>query len=278
TAWPPTYFNNLIMRRAYGDKCMYSKILRDVKKPETIVKNIATYFYDGDGDHMITRAEAIRLCESEEHLIFKPSLDSAGGHGISFYDRDDKNSPRIEDLFEEFGVNFVVQRLVKQHPDLAKIHASSLNTVRVMSFHFQGEVHILSAQLRMGGGAARIDNISAGGCACAIKPDGWLYEKSVTRKSEWTDTHSSGIKFKDIRVPNYEGILATAKRLHCELPYYNIIGWDFAVDVDGNPVFMEFNIMPEQNQIGSAMPAFGDLTETVLEEVFIKKTLKEAFD
>ena len=272
------YFNNLIMRRAYGDKGMYSRILRDVKKPETIVKNMAGYFYDGDGDHLITREEAIRLCAQEEHLIVKPSLDTAGGHGISFYDRDKEDSPSIEDLLNEFGVNFVIQRLVKQHPDLARIHESSLNTIRVMSFHYKGEVHILSAQLRMGGGTSRIDNVTAGGCACAIKPDGWLYEKAVTRKSEWTDEHSSGIKFKDIHVPNFEGIIETAKRLHCELPYYNIIGWDFAVDEEGTPVFMEFNIMPEQNQIGSAMPTFGDLSDEVFEEVFIKKTMKEIFD
>ncbi len=272
------YFNNLIMRRAYADKGMYSRLLTDVRKPETIVKNIAGYFYDGDGDRLITREEAAALCASEEHLIFKPSLDSAGGHGISFFDRDDENSPGVEQLFDEFGTNFVAQRLVRQHPDLARINATSLNTVRVMTFHFKGEVHVLSCQLRMGGGGARIDNITAGGCACAIKPDGWLYEKSVTRKSEWTDTHSSGIKFKDIRVPSFDEIIKTAKRLHCELPYYNIIGWDFAVDEEGVPVFMEFNIMPEQNQIGSAKPAFGDLSEEVFEEVFIRKSLKEVFD
>ena len=272
------YFNNLIMRRASVDKGMYTRIIQNVKKPETIVKNMAGRFYDGDGDHLISREEALRICASEEHLIVKPSLDSGGGRGISFYDRDKEDSPQMETLFEEFGVNFVVQRLVKQHPDLAKIHASSLNTVRVMSFFFKGEVHILSAQLRMGGGSSRVDNVSAGGCACAVKPDGWLYEKSVTRTSEWTDTHSSGIKFKDIQVPNYAGIIETVKRLHRELPYFNIIGRDFAVDEGGEPVFMEFNVMPEQNQIGSARPAFGDLTDEVLDDIFLKKSLKEIFD
>ena len=129
--------------------------------------------------------------------------------------------------------------------------------------------------MRIGGADARVDNVSAGGSACAVKPDGWLYEKSVTRKSTWTDETNNGIKLKDIRVPNYEGIKETIKRLHCLLPYFNIIGWDFAVGEDGIPVFIEFNTKPGQNQIGGREPTFGDLTDEVLDEVFIKKTMKK---
>ena len=109
-----------------------------------------------------------------------------------------------------------------------------------------------------------------------IKPDGWLVEKSVTRKSEWTDQHASGIKFKDIKVPSYDRILDTVKQLHPKLPYFNIIGWDFAVDEAGDPVFIEFNIMPEPNQI-SCGPTFGDLSEEVFRDVFIAKTRKNIF-
>ena len=31
-----------------ADKCMYSRLFPDVRKPETIVKNIAGYYYNGD--------------------------------------------------------------------------------------------------------------------------------------------------------------------------------------------------------------------------------------
>lgn len=270
------YFNDMRMQRAYQDKGMLDRLLPDVKKPETIVKNIAGYYYSGDGEQIITREEAIRLCEQEEHLVIKPSVGTHGGIGIAFWDRTE-DLPHIDYLFEKFGSGFVVQRLVRQHPDLAHLNESSLNTVRVLSFHFKGKVNILSAQLRIGGVGARVDNVSSGGCACAIKPDGWLYEKSVTRKSEWTDEAPSGVKLKDVRVPNYELIKETVKRLHPQLPYFNIIGWDFAVGEDGMPVFIEFNAGPGQNQIGDRKPTFGDLTDEVLEDVFIKKTLKNAF-
>ncbi len=266
------YFNNLMMRWAYADKGMYNRLLPDVKKPETVVKNIAGYFYNGDGDQPITREEAVALCEAEDHLIFKPSLNSGGGGGIQFYDKDDPKSRSPAELTDQFKVGFVAQRLVKQHFDLARIHATSLNTVRVMSFRFKGEVHILSVQLRMGGGGARVDNYNAGGCACAVKPDGWLEEKAVTRSGGWTDHHESGVKFKDIRVPNYEGVIETVKRLHKQLPYFNIIGWDFAVGEDGTPIFMEFNVTPTQNQVGGHEPTFGALSDEVFEDVFVTQS------
>lgn len=269
------YYNNLMLRWAYADKGMYSRLFRDIRKPETIVKNIAGYFYNGDGELPISREEAERLCEKEEQLIIKPSMNSGGGSGIVFYDRGNKNSLSIRDIFDSFKIGFVVQRIVKQHPDLARINKDSLNTIRVMSFRFKGEVHILSAQLRMGGPGARVDNYNAGGCACSIKSNGWLEEKAVTRESGWSDHHTSGIKFKDIQVPNYEGIIESVKKLHVQLPYFNIIGWDFAVAEDGEPVFMEFNVTPTQNQVGGGEPTFGDLSDEVFEDVFITKTLAD---
>ena len=270
------YFNNIMLLRAYTDKGMLDRFLPEVKQPETVIKNVAGYFYTGD-NRLVSREEAAALCKKEERLIFKPSLYSGGGRLIQFYERGEMDEATIDRYFDEYELGYTVQRIVRQHPDLARIHKESLNTIRVISFHFQGEIHILSAQLRMGAGDAKVDNVSAGGCACSIREDGWLYEKSVNRKSEWFYEHPSGIKFSDIRVPSYDKVKETAKRLHKLMPYFNIIGWDFAVGEDGEPVLVEFNLMPDQNQIGSGEPTFGALTDAVLEEVYIKKTLANKF-
>ena len=270
------YFNWSIMVNAYADKNCYSKLMPGAKKPDTLAKNMAGVFYNGDGDQVITREEAERSLEKEEHLIFKPSLGGKGA-GMLFYDRDDEKSMSIPDILDAMGSNFLAQRIVKQHPDLARLNPSTLNTLRVISFRFKGEVHILSAQLRIGGAGARVDNVSAGGSAVSVYPDGRLHEQSVTRKSTWTDETANGIKLSTIRVPNYEGVKEAVRQLHSQLPYFNIVGWDFAVGEDGTPIMIEFNTRPAQNQIGGREPTFGDLTEEVLEDVFIKKTLKNAF-
>lgn len=271
------YFNYIAINKAYRDKGMFSRLLPDVKKPETIVKNIAGQFYNGDLDQPITAEKAMQLCEAEEHLIIKPSIASGSGRSITFFDRDDPKTQTISAIFSKFQANFVVQRLVQQHPDLARINnGSSLNTVRVFSFYFEEEVHILSTILRMGSMNSRIDNISAGGISCVIKPDGWLVDKAVNRKSKWMDAHESGIKFCDICVPSFQRIIEKVKRLHPMLPYFGIIGWDFAVDSEGEPVLIEYNLIPEQNQI-SCGPTFGDLSEKVLDDVFLNRTRKKYF-
>ena len=40
---------------------------------------------------------------------------------------------------------------------------------------------------------------------------------------------------------------------------------------------IEFNTRPGQNQIGGKEPTFGEMTEEVLEDVYIKKSLRNAF-
>ncbi len=271
------YYNNLMFMRAYTDKGMLDRFLPMARLPHTVVKNVAGIFYD-DGNRIISQKEAESICKGYDCLIFKPSIDSGSGQNIRFYDKKDMDESTVRKYFSLFNSNYVVQEIVSQHPDLAAIHSRSLNTVRVISFLFKREVHILSAQLRMGAEDARIDNYTAGGIACSIKEDGWLENEAVTKKYTWTDIHPSGIRFNTIRVPSYERIIQEIKQYHPLLPHFCIIGWDFAVDKDGNPVVVEFNVTPAQNEIGSKCPAFGDLTEEVLEDVFITRSMKDKFN
>lgn len=90
----------------------------------------------------------MEICGTEEHLIIKPSVLSGSGKDVTFFDKDAEKD--IGAIFDKLSSNFVVQRLVKQHPDLSKINKESLNTIRVVSFHFNGEVHILSTILKNG--------------------------------------------------------------------------------------------------------------------------------
>ena len=270
------YYNNLLFMRAYTDKGMLERFIPMAKMPHTVIKNVGGVFYNGK-DRMISRKKAKEICSGYNTLIFKPSIDSGAGQMIHFYDKESMDESVIEDYFRMFASNFVVQEIVKQHPDLARIHKDSLNTVRIISFLFKGEVHILSAQLRMGAGNARIDNYSAGGIACAVKEDGWLEDEAITGQYTWTDHHPSGIPFKDIKVPSYDRIIDEIRRYHPLLPHFSIIGWDFAVDETGEPVLVEFNVTPAQNETGSKKPSFGDLTDEVLEDVFVTKKMKDRF-
>ncbi|WP_353095822.1 sugar-transfer associated ATP-grasp domain-containing protein [Tissierella praeacuta] len=266
------YFSNMQFRRACEDKCMHSIWFSELKRPRTFVMNIAGIFYD-ENYNIISKDDAVDICLNNKKFLIKPSIDSGEGRLISFFDDETVTDSKILSVFDSLNSNFIAQEIINQHSALAKINEKSLNTIRVVSLLFKGEVHILSAILRMGGSESRVDNVGAGGYACKINDDGKLNQFGVNRKSEWSSKHPNGTLFSDVSVPSYKKIIETIKREHIKLAHFKIIGWDFGVDIDNDPVFIEYNTCPGQNQM-TCGPTFGNLTEDVLEDVFIKKTLE----
>ena len=225
---------------------------------------------------IITKEQAIEKCMVYQgEFLIKPSIDSGEGRLISFFDSQDLDQKSLISAIDGLKANFIVQEAVKQHAVLAALNPSSLNTIRVVSFLFEGTIYILSSILRMGASGHKVDNIGAGGFACPIQANGRLTEKGVNRKAEWVTENQHGIRFADVIVPSYDKIIAMIKEQHLKLAHFKLIGWDFSVNVKGEPVFIEYNVCPGSNQI-TCGPTFGDLTERVLEEVFVKKTLEYA--
>lgn len=263
------YYNNLLLSKAHVDKCHYNLLFPDLRQPVTVVKNVAGDFCDHDL-RFLPRREAIARCRDRGRIVVKPSLDSGQGRDVRFYDSDRLSDRDVEDIFRYYGKNFIIQEKVSQHPDLTRLSPDSLNTIRLLTFLCDDQVHILSSILRTGGAGSELDNTSQGGVQCNIDPDGRLQPLAFSHAGgrwHYVDRTQSGILVGGVPVPSYEKVVqaacATARRLH----HYRIIGWDFGVDVDGAPVFIEFNVFPGQNQESDG-PTLGVLTDQVLEEVF----------
>lgn len=268
------YYSNSQFRRFGEDKCLHDKFFPELIRPKTIVKNIAGIYYDSDMN-IINKEKAIKIISDVNYeFLIKPSIDSGEGRLIEFFDNG-KDLSKIRKCIDNLKANFIVQKSVDQHHMLAEFNQSSLNTIRTISFLFEGEVHILSSILRIGAENAKVDNIGAGGYAVPIDNDGKLYDKGVNRKAEWVEGNSKGVKFKDKVIPAYNDLMKTIKTTHLRQPHFKIIGWDFSIDKNSNPIFIEFNTMPGPNQL-TVGPTFGDLTEKVLQDVFVDKKFKYA--
>lgn len=268
--WQKIYpaLNKPSFRHAYTDKCFYNQLFPYLKQPRIILRNSNNCFFDGAGN-IISFAQAKTLLESEERFVIKPAINSGEGVDILFYERDNNNID-LQSLLKSYGQNYIVQEIVDQHKVLASIHPQSLNTIRVISFLFQGKIHISSSILRMGVAGSRLDNISAGGLACPIFPDGKLGKEAMDMQSQWVTRHPGGAVFAEIEIPSYERVLEAIHRAHKDIPHFRIIGWDFAIDEGGDPVFIEYNGAPAMNQV-SCGSLFGDLTESVLDTIFLNK-------
>lgn len=269
------YFSNSQFRRFGEDKCYHDIWITDIKRPETICKNIAGVFYDSDMNPISSKKAVELALTFKDEFLIKPSIDSGEGRLIQFFTPEEVSREKIVDSFRNLGANFILQASVKQHPVLSGLNPSSLNTIRVVTFFFEGKVHVLSCILRIGAPNSKVDNVGAGGYACPVKMDGHLSRTAVNRKAEWVEMTSTGIKFSDIQIPAFEKVIDTVKTAHSRMAHFKLIGWDMTVDTDSDPVFIEYNTCPGANQI-TCGPTFGDMTEKVLEEFFIKRTLSKA--
>ncbi len=268
------YYNSLLYAPGFQDKCLHNLFFPGVKRPETLVKNINGIYYD-DQLNLMTEAEAVRiLLDYGERFIVKPSVGSSQGRGIRFFNSNELTEAGVREMFAYYHKkNFVIQKLLKQHPDMARLHAESVNTIRVVTFLFHDEVQILSTIIRIGNGSSEVDNVAAGGFQVNINPDGTLQKTAYTSRNGqhvFTETDDKGLVFDGYQLPSFDRVIATVKKMASSLGHFRIVGWDMAVDAEGDPVFIEFNCNPGQNQMTFG-PTFGKFTDEVLDEVFGKK-------
>lgn len=262
------HFNHLLFAQAFQDKCLNNLFVPDIAHPETVVKNVSGVFYD-DSLHPLTKEEAIQRCLRADRFIVKPSVGSGQGNNIQFHNGYDLDENAVIDIFHHYKKNFLIQQKVKQHEVLSSLCAKSLNTLRIVTFLYENEVRILSVILRFGSGDSEVDNVSKGGYACKVNLDGSLDKYAVNRKAEWITELPNGTVFEEVVIPNFDGIIQKVKTASEKLGHFKILGWDIAVGEDAEPLFIEYNVIPDQNQ-KTWGPTFGEDTEKILKEIYQK--------
>lgn len=263
------HFNPLIFTAPLSDKNLSTSLYPQAKHPETVFKYMS-------GQHCledytpISFQDALARIEPEGRYVVKPSRDSSEGKGVRFFTGGEDAAALLASYR---GIDYIVQRAVVQHPDIAALNPTSVNTIRIITLLFHGKATVLSAILRVGSPGSQVDNMGAGGLCFPIHPDGAIETVACAYRDgrvAFIDRTGDPL-YEGYRVPSYDRVSAAAAALAEKTPHIKYIAWDFAVDDAGDPVLIEFNIsIPGQNQENCG-PTFGDLTDQVLAEVFGKK-------
>lgn len=271
------HFNARKLGYGFNDKNYYSKIFDGIKQPTVVVRKINGLLIDEYYKQISFEFAKRKILEYDE-VICKPSQESGSGRGILFLNSSDEAG--IDDFLEnqEFD-NYVVQEIVKQHPDLDRIHSQSVNCIRVCSILFNDGVFILSSVLRMGFGSSKIDNATAkdnseyDGMSCGIKEDGTLNRYAYGyNRGERMEKHPDGVVFDGYEIPSYKKAIELVNECHPRIGNFRLVSWDIAIDKDGNPMLIEANMRKggiNFHQFNNG-PLFGNLTKRVLDEVFGK--------
>lgn len=267
------HFNNRKLGWGFNDKNYYSRIFAGIKQPEVVVRNINGFFLDKDYN-FISRTAAFEKIMEEVEVVTKPTLETGSGRSVCFWNTKDKGNGILEFLSNKDEKDYIVQKVIKQHPELNKVHENSINSLRIVSILLEDGVHILSSNLRMGIGESRIDNVTAGGISCGIMENGKLKKYATAYYSgERLEQHPQGLIFEGFEVPSYDRAVVMVRKAHAMIPHFRLVSWDIAVDVTGDVVLIEANMRKggiNLNQFNNG-PLFGDLTDKVLNEVFGKK-------
>ena len=232
-------------------------------------------FYDADR-MLITLDEAIRLVFSSNNLIIKPTADSSSGEGISFIDNPQEMSKQeLEKIFSKLGDNFVVQKRIIAHPDFAAFNSTSINTIRIITYITNGEMHHVPIAFRIGRKDKTVDNIHAGGLVVGVHDDGTLlpeaYELGYGDKTIKYKQHpDSGVVFDGYKLPCMQDIINSAYAVHRRLVNIGIVSWDYTVDDENNAVLIEANIRGQSiwfPQIVHGKGAFGEHIKEIIEMI-----------
>ena len=261
--------NDHSLLKAYGDKNMCDLLFPGENIVHSILKNINGYYYfEGKP---VSEDEAVLLCRNLDNVIIKPSRKSEG-KGVQLFSVKDGITTlagmSIGQVFKEYKKDFLIQEWVKQHARMAALNPTSVNTMRILSYRSGMEVLIIYSVVRIGRTGSVIDNQCAGGISTTIDKEGKLGKLAFGGFSndnvEKTDT---GITLDGYQLPSYDKAIEMVKRLHLRLPFFNLVGWDVAIQEDGNPVLIEFNTNPglSQSAFGSGM---GEYTERIIRELW----------
>lgn len=271
--------NRFDLYLAYEDKNQYDALFKGrVKLPETVVRNIDGVLYNAEYSP-ITEKEAIRLVLNMPRVIVKPTLESGGGKGICVINNINYNSEfDISKILQQ--KNVIVQKFLGQSKTYSLFNSETINTIRVVSFFWQGEVYILTIYLRVGDEKkefvechTRIINVYENGSLGML-----INDHDGHRKPQ--RNHSLKDLIETVKLPCIEQIVEIVKKEHLRLGgYFGVIGWDFSVDEHESPVLIEINMhWPAIDHIQMLNgPAFGELTDEVMKYVFSdKKELKKS--
>lgn len=265
--------NDLSITKFYSDKNVYDLLIESEHAPENVLKRVRGQYFNSKNE-TISRGDAFKIFyEMKEDLIVKRSL-SDDGEGVekiryrshAFYLDDEKvDLIYIED---NWGDDFIIQRVLKQHPIMAAPHKYSINTFRMVTLRWNNKINYLMTYGRFGTRKMIKDNGGQGGVIVGISPEGKFNDWGMDHQGNIYKEHpTTGFKFKDFeKVPNFDEYIGFVKKLHNRILHRDYVSWDIVMGVDGKPIFIEMNFRGPVGlyQLISQKPIFGDYTEDIV--------------
>ncbi len=178
--------------------------------------------------------------------IFAKARSGMFGKNARRYDADThKNDVDTKKLYEKLKDNgCIIEQVITQHPSLDKFNQTSVNTLRIVTLLCaDGSPKVMAGVLRIGRSGKTADNFHHYGIAATIDVDtGIVNSPGIDRGFKRYIVHpDSGERIIGYEIPSWEKVVDIVSRAALVVPDVRYIGWDVAIDSDGNTQLIEGN-------------------------------------
>jgi len=178
-------------------------------------------------------AKFIEFVSNHSEFIYKP-LDEHSGHGIEIF-----QSGAINPSFfykEKLAKGpFVLEELIEQGEETARMHPQSVNSCRMLTFTIGKEVTLIGSTWRVGSGGAVKDNAGSGGMYAYINPQTGIVETdAINYHGEHFKLHpDTNYAFEGYQMPCWNDAVSMVRAMATKHKGSTLIAWDIAYSRKG---------------------------------------------
>ncbi len=191
-----------------------------------------------------TEEELAEFLRGQEAIFAKINHGDCGRGVEKLYVKDFDSPAAMLAYIREHGL-VVLEHVLPQHEDMARLHPSSVNTMRILTDLVDGQVHIAYITVKMGRGSGVCDNSGQGGILCRVDPQsGKIISPATDDYFNVYEKHpDTGIMLQGYQLPMVDRAVAMAKEAALVFPQVGHVGWDMAITPTG-PAIIEGNEFP----------------------------------
>lgn len=227
----------MFMRSVYGTRGVYCRSL-------AVIENRRLSRCAEDGARTEMPASEFARAHEGERLVIKNTF-GFGGSDIAVVTVEDGQFRFRERLWapeELIGTLcplnsvWLVQPFIIQHEAMSRLNPTSVNTMRVVTYHTGERAVLANAVLRIGKQGSSVDNIDLGGCVAGLDADGVIdgYQFNKLDRSRTVCPHAGK------QIPFFREAMELALNTHRHIPQLFTVGWDLVITPDG-PLILEGN-------------------------------------
>lgn len=231
-------------KRAYfteTDRKKLQYIMSNFKDLQYVFDKAATYekfreYYKRDAVCVTDKNDYNSFREfagKHDWLVIK-QVSASCGQGIQL-EKAEKDD--LQSQFERItaGGKCLIEEKIEQAEIMSRFNTSSVNTLRVISFHTRKGIQIGPCFIRTGRPGSFVDNGGAGGMFAGVDSQTGVvcsdgYDEFLHRYEQHP---SSGVVYKGFRLPDWEKCMGLVREMCLRIPRVGYIGWDLAYTKKG---------------------------------------------